>query len=66
MALPTAGWITMADIKAEFGGPDYRLGTYYRGGVYVPAHNTNVPTSGPISMTHFLGASKVPPSTPRG
>lgn len=65
MALPASGLITMEMIAAEFGGsPPYLLSQYYRGGGRVTANNTNVPTSGPISLSQFYGARKsVPGST---
>lgn len=63
MALPGSGPIYLSQIQAEFGGPNYLLSTYYRGGGYVTANNTSVPVSGPISLANFYGASKVVPGT---
>lgn len=63
MALPTTGPISMAQIQAEFGGPNYSLSTYYRGAGYTSANNTNVPASGLISLSNFRGAVKVVPGS---
>lgn len=60
MAVPT-GTVTLADIQQEFGGTEpISLSEYYRGGTYVPngAGTALIPTSGPISMSNFRGASK--------
>jgi hypothetical protein len=60
MAVPT-GTVTLADIQQEFGGTEpISLSEYYRGGTYVPdgAGTALIPTSGPISMNNFRGASK--------
>lgn len=60
MAVPT-GTVTLADIQQEFGGTEpISLDEYYRGGTYVPdgAGTALIPTSGPISMNNFRGASK--------
>lgn len=60
MAVPT-GTVTLADIQQEFGGTEpISLNEYYRGGTYVPdgAGTALIPTSGPISMNNFRGASK--------
>ena len=56
----------MNDIRNQFGAsgsPD--MAEYYRGGVnasrvhsYGSGHNTNVPTSGTISMSNFYGAHR--------
>jgi len=57
MALPASGTITLADIQTEFGGSNpISLSEYYRGGAYVTSNNTNVPTSGTISLSNFYGA----------
>lgn len=59
MALPSSGPLTLADIQAEFGGSNpISLSEYYRGGLYVTANNTNVPTSGVIQLNNFYGAVK--------
>lgn len=59
MALPASGTITLADIQTEFGGSNpISLSEYYRGGAYVTSNNTNVPTSGTISLSNFYGAVK--------
>tara|TARA_R110001599_G_scaffold223853_1_gene422999 strand:- start:43 stop:573 length:531 start_codon:yes stop_codon:yes gene_type:complete len=51
----------VADIVDEFGGSaPYSLTDYYRGGSLVPNGpdaNNNIPTSGAISLTNFLGAT---------
>lgn len=59
MALPSSGQLTMAQIQTEFGGSNpINLNEYYRGGSYVTDNNTNVPTSGQITMNNFYGAQK--------
>ena len=59
MALPSSGQLTMAQIQTEFGGSNpINLSEYYRGGSYVTDNNTNVPTSGAISLNNFYGAQK--------
>lgn len=59
MALPSSGVITLADIQTEFGGTNpISLSEYYRGGAYVTANNTGVPTSGEISLNTFYGATR--------
>jgi hypothetical protein len=57
MAIKISGPLSISDLAAEFLGP-YNLGSYYRGGSYVPdvAANANVPTSGPIRLGGFYGA----------
>lgn len=60
MALPTSPPISLNQIKAEFGATGTRsLTQFYRGGTFVPntSANSNVPTSGSISLLDFLGAS---------
>lgn len=60
MALPTSPPISLNQIKAEFGATGTRSITeFYRGGAFVPntSTNSNVPTSGTISLLDFLGAS---------
>lgn len=57
MALPSSGPLTFAQIQAEFGGANpISLSEYYRGGAYVSTNNTNVPTSGVITVSNFYGA----------
>ncbi len=57
MALPLSGTLSLADIQTEFGGSNpISLSEYYRGGPYVTANNTGVPTSGSISISNFYGA----------
>ena len=58
MTLPTSGQITMAQIQTEFGGSNpIGLNEYYRNGSYVTSNNTNVPTSGQITLNNFYGAN---------
>ena len=64
--LQTSGTISLDDIRNQFGAdgsPD--MAEYYRGGVnatrvhsYGDGHNTNIPTSGTISMNQFYGAHR--------
>lgn len=63
MALPTSGPISIQDIVNEFGGSGtHSLSEYYRGGTYVPntPANSNIPTSGSISLSNFYGAVASP------
>lgn len=60
MACPSSYPITLADVRAEFGGAaGTPLGSYLRGGSYVPniPANSGVPTSKPITLGNLLGAS---------
>ena len=57
MAIQGSGAISMTDIVNEFGGSvPHSLSEYYRNGGAVPANNTNVPTSGEISLSNFYNA----------
>lgn len=57
MACPSSGTITIQDIVDEFGGSaPHSLSEYYRDGGEVPSNNTNVPTSGTISLSNFYDA----------
>ena len=57
MACPDSGPIKISDLVAEFGGSaPHALSEYYRDGGEVPGNNTNVPTSGQISLTDFYSA----------
>jgi hypothetical protein len=57
MVLPSSGLISLLDIQNEFGGTNpIGINEYYRNGGLVPANNTNVPTSGIISLADFYGA----------
>ena len=57
MALPSSGPIDFASIQTEFGGANpIGIDEYYRNGGLVPGNNTNVPTSGTISLADFYGA----------
>lgn len=59
MALPSSGTLTLAQIQGEFGGSNpISLSEYYRNGGLVTSNNTNVPTSGAISISNFYGAVK--------
>ena len=60
MALPgNNNSISLSQIQTEFGGTDpISLTEYYRGGSYTTDNNTNVPTTGEISMTDFFGTLK--------
>ena len=59
MALQSSGAISLANIQSEFGGSSpISLSEYYRNGSYTTSNNTNVPTSGTISMGNFYGAVK--------
>jgi len=60
MTLPSTGAISMAMLRAEFGGAaGTPLHSYYRGGAYVPntAANAAIPTAPPITLHDFRGAS---------
>ena len=60
MTLPTSGAISLENIQTEFGGSNpIGMNEYYRDGAYVTSNNTNVPTSGTISLQDFYGASGV-------
>lgn len=66
MPLPASGPISLLDLQNEFGGSNpIGLNEYYRNGGLVGASNTNVPTSGAISLSQFYGASGAP-SGPTG
>ena len=57
MACPASGTITIQDIVNEFGGTaPHSMSEYYRNGGEVPGNNTNVPTSGAISLENFYSA----------
>lgn len=56
MALQSSGAISIANIVTEFGGTaPHSLSEYYRGGGLTTTNNTNVPTSGSISLGNFYG-----------
>jgi len=66
MVLQTSGQITLADVQSEFGGgAPININEYYRGGTYVPdtAANSNIPTSGQISLSNFYGGDSTPGSS---
>jgi hypothetical protein len=59
MPLPCPGPapISLGNIQTEFGGSNpIGLGEYYRNGGLVSSNNTNVPTSGTISLSNFFCA----------
>lgn len=59
MPLPCPGPapISLGNIQTEFGGSNpIGLGEYYRNGGLVSSNNTNVPTSGTISLGNFFCA----------
>ena len=56
MALPSSGALAFSTIQSAFGGSNpISLSEYYRNGSFVPSNqfNTNVPTSGQISVSQF-------------
>lgn len=59
----TTGTIAMSDINDHFAGTGvgvpHNLGSYYRGGTYVPNIGTNsgIPTSGAIAFSDFYGSA---------
>lgn len=60
MTLPAFGQISLNDIHTEFGGgTPVVLSNYYRGGGLVPntAANSNIPTSGQISLSNFYSST---------
>ena len=66
MAIPGTGQISLNTIKNEFGDPNgdgqYKLSEYYRDGDNAPIPNsqTNIPASGPISITDFYNTNANP------
>jgi hypothetical protein len=65
MTLPASPPITMAQVRAEFGGTAgvTKLSAYVRSGALVPNYpaNSGVPTSVPIKLSDLCGASNTPP-----
>ena len=58
MSIQTSGTISLSDIQTELGGVNpISLSEYYRGGPYTTSNNTNVPTSGAITLSNFYGAT---------
>lgn len=60
MALPSSGPISLSQIRDEFGQSNpVSMSQYYRNGGVVPnaPQNSNIPTSGSISMDDFYGAT---------
>jgi len=58
MTLPSSGTISINNLVSEFGGSTpHDLSEYYRGGGLVSSGNTNVPTSGTLSLSDFYGAT---------
>lgn len=70
MTLPSSGQITLFNLVSEFGRylSPVKLTDYYRNAGLVPtnASTAAIPTSGPIALTHFYGASNTPPVTLSG
>jgi len=63
MTLPSSGAISFSDIQTEFSGSNpIRMREYYRNLGSVPrkvtSNNTNIPTSGAISVNQFYGGSR--------
>lgn len=61
MAIKSSGSLALSEIQTEFGGSNpIGLSEYYRGGTYVPniSANSNIPTSGQISISNFYSASR--------
>lgn len=60
MTVPCTGPISLADIATEFGAPLTKINLldFYRGGKYVPASNTQIPASGPLSTEDFRCVTK--------
>lgn len=59
MALQSSGAISISNIAGEFGGSTpHSMSEYYRNGAYTTENNTNVPTSGAISISQFYGAQR--------
>ena len=57
MALQGSGTIELSEIQTEFTGSNpISLSEYYRDGGYVTSNNTNVPTSGAVSLSQFYNA----------
>jgi len=58
MAMPTAyNPISLGQVQTEFTGTNpIGINEYYRGGGYTTENNTNVPTSGTISLEDFYSA----------
>lgn len=60
MALQSSGTIDLTDIQTEFGGTNpIGLSEYYRGGANTTSNNSNVPTSGAISLSDFYGGTSL-------
>jgi len=58
MTLPSSGTISINSLVGEFGGSTpHALSEYYRNGGLVTSGNTNVPTSGTLSLSDFYGAT---------
>ena len=58
MGTPASGAISIQDLADEFGGSvPHSLSEYYRNGGLVPFNNTNIPTSGTISLSNCYAAS---------
>jgi len=60
MPLPSSGNpISLGQIQTEFGGSNpIEMDEYYRNASYTTSNNTNVPTSGAISLSNFYGSRR--------
>jgi hypothetical protein len=58
MTLPGSGTISINSLVGEFGGSaPHALSEYYRNGGLVSSGNTNIPTSGALSLSDFYGST---------
>ena len=58
MPIPSTGPISFSQLRNEFNGTNpVIISDYYRNGGLVGGNNTNVPTSGTISISDFRGAT---------
>ncbi len=58
MTLPSSGAISINSLVGEFGGSSpHALSEYYRNGGLVSSGNTNIPTSGALSLSDFYGST---------
>ena len=70
MTMPSSGVISFADLQTEFGGSNpISINEYYGGGGYVPsgtinASNSQIPSSGQVSLGAFYGCKQVPSAFP--
>jgi hypothetical protein len=59
MSVTGSGKVALGgDVASELGGSTpHKMSEYYRNGAYTGSNNTDVPTSGKISLSNFFGAS---------